>query len=335
MKQQFKLIILIAVLVLVVSFAIPILLVLPFSGEKASGKLDENLKNTASTLKSSVEVAVYRNSSKKVEKFPLEEYVIGVVASEMPAKFEEEALKAQALAARTYIVNHLLIKSDLPKGANVTDTVNDQVFKSKQELKKIWAKDYNWKINKITQAVKSTEGKILTYQGKPIFAAFFSTSNGYTENAEEYWSKAIPYLKSVESPWDKNSPEYVSKKTLTVNDFENMLGVKLNGTNDIGTITTLTKGKKVGTIVIAGKKFSGREVREKLNLRSSDFSFVRVDDKIIITTKGYGHGVGMSQYGANEMAKSGENYLNIVKHYYKGVKVESSNQLLDKVTAKR
>lgn len=339
MKQKhMKLIVLVAALVLVVSFAIPTILVLPFSAEKANGKLDEKMKSKKSNiLQPSIEVAVYRNSSKKVERLPLEEYVIGVVASEMPIEFEEEALKAQALAARTYIVKQLVYggNTKLPNGANITDTISDQVYKNKKELKAQWGKDYKKDINKISKAVKATEGEILTYNGNPIFASFFSTSNGYTENAEDYWANAIPYLKSVESPWDLNSPKYYNQIKIPVKEFEKRLGVMIKGKSDIGSGITLTKGKRIGTVTIGGKKFTGREVREKLELRSSDFKMNLDGSNIIVTTKGYGHGVGMSQYGANGMAKKGKNYLDIVKHYYKGVKVDTSKQFLDKVTAKK
>ncbi|MCI1589299.1 stage II sporulation protein D [Heyndrickxia oleronia] len=335
--KQYKLIILITVLVLVVSFTIPTLLVLPYSSGKASGKLDDNVKKPKSNIVTpSIEVSVYRDQSQKVETLPLEEYVVGVVASEMNADFEEEALKAQALAARTFIIRHLLLggNSDLPEGANITDTISDQVFKNKTELKKQWGDEYNWRLKKITDAVKATSGEILTYNGTPIDAVFFSTSNGFTENSEEYWSSAIPYLKSVESPWDKKSPKFQSQKTISVTDFESQLGVKLNGT-DIGAITSLTKGKRVSTVMIGGKQFTGREVRSKLNLRSSDFQWIRKGDNIIITTKGYGHGVGMSQYGANGMAEKGMNYKEIVKHYYQGVQIDSTKPFLEKVTAKK
>lgn len=334
--KHIKIIVLVAALVLVVSFTIPTLLVLPFSSEKAESKLDEKMKpKKSSSFQPSIEVAVYRDNSKRIEKLPLEEYVVGVVASEMPATFEEEALKAQALSARTFIIKHLLLggNSDLPGGANITDTINDQVFKNKEELKKQWGKKYKKNIDKITRAVKATEGKVLTYNHQPIDALFFSTSNGFTENSEDYWSSAVPYLKSVESPWDKKSPKYYSKLTLTVQDFENKLDVKIN--ENIGTITELTEGKRVGTVMIGGKKFSGREVRDKLGLRSSDFSWERKGENIIIATKGFGHGVGMSQYGANGMAKKGKNYLDIVKHYYKGVQVETAKDYLNKVTAKK
>ncbi|MBE3571079.1 MAG: stage II sporulation protein D, partial [Bacillales bacterium] len=272
------------------------------------------------------------------EKLSLDQYLIGVVAAEMPADFEKEALKAQSLAARTYIVSQLLNKEKIgmPEGeADVTDTEIHQVYKNNEELKSLWGKDYKWKITKIAEAVKETSGQILTYEGNPITPTFFSTSNGYTENSEDYWSNSYPYLRSVESPWDKNSPKFNDQKIMTVNEFETKLGVKLSDRNNVGKIIERTAGKRVGKVEINGKVLTGREIRDKLDLKSSDFSWVLKGDNIIITTKGYGHGVGMSQYGANGMASEGKDYKEIVKHYYQGVEISKSDALLTKVTAKK
>ncbi|WRP06414.1 stage II sporulation protein D [Rossellomorea aquimaris] len=319
-------------------FIVPTLLVLPFSSEKETANLDEKLKNPPSVeeLANSVEVAVYRSNQDLIEKLPLEQYVVGVVAGEMPADFEKEALKAQALAARTYIVNQLLLEdSSVPKGADVTDTVSHQVYKNQKELAGLWGADYDWKVKKISEAVLETMGQVLTYDGKPITAAFFSTSNGFTENSEAYWPNEYPYLRSVESPWDSASPRFEDQKVIPIKEFEQKLGVTLPKDGSVGTITSRTEGKRVASVEINGKGFSGREIREKLELRSSDFTWYLKDDHIVIATKGYGHGVGMSQYGANGMAKEGKDYQDIVTHYYKDVKITESDKLLQKVTAQR
>jgi stage II sporulation protein D len=324
---------------------IPTLLVVPFS-EKADGKLAEELRHqqAAQTAKAQtnndgpvVEVAVYRSKEKKVERIPLEEYVIGVVAAEMPAEFELEALKAQALTARTYIVKQMINDQSisLPKGANVTDTVMHQVYHSDEELKQLWGPDYEWKIKKITEAVQATRGQILTYNNIPIEASFFSTSNGFTENSEAYWENAFPYLKSVASPWDKQSPKFYDQKVMTVAEFEQKLGVKLPEDGSVGIVISRTPGNRVDIVEINGKKLKGREVREKLDLKSTDFTWMRKGNEIVITTKGYGHGVGMSQYGANFMAKEGKTYDQIVKYYYKGVEISSATAFLTKLTAKK
>jgi stage II sporulation protein D len=280
---------------------------------------------------------VYRANKDVIENIPLEEYVVGVVASEMPAEFEEEALKAQALAARTFILRYLLAgeKIGTPEGADVTDTVNHQVYKGEEELRAIWKGDYAWKLAKVTEAVKATAGQILTYNNEPITASFFSTSNGKTENSEEYWPNEIPYLRSVESPWDIDTPKFLKQVSLSVADFQNKLGVQLGSDDTVGKITARTTGNRVDTVEINGKQLTGREVREKLKLQSSDFSWERKGENIVITTKGYGHGVGMSQYGANGMALEGKKHSDIVAHYYKGVEIGSAEQYLTKLTAKQ
>ncbi len=341
--NQIKRVALIATVLITFTFVIPSLLVLPFSNDKAELTLNEPkttdtvTKNQAQleTDDSIAEVSVFRSKKNTVETLPLEEYVIGVVASEMPANFEIEALKAQALTARTYIVHHLIHANgeNLPNGANVKDTVEHQVYSSKQELKNLWGKDYEWKLNKVTEAVKATEGEILTYKNQPITASFFSTSNGYTENAEDYWKNKIPYLRSVESPWDSDSEEFTAQSVISLQEFEERLNVNLKDANDIGTITARTPGKKVAKVVINGKEFTGREIREKLGLRSTDFRWEKRGDSIVITTKGYGHGVGMSQYGANGMAKEGKTYTEIVSHYYQGVSISQANQFVNEKVA--
>jgi stage II sporulation protein D len=322
-----------------ITFLVPTLVVLPFSDDEASSELDEKTTkkpDKTALLEDSVEVAVFRASKEIIEKLPLEEYVIGVVAGEMPADFEIEALKAQALSARTFVVNQMLHKDEsVPEGADVMDTVDDQVFKSANELQQQWGADYKWKMDKITQAVLETKGKILTYNGNPISAQFFSTSNGFTENSEAYWANEVPYLKSVESPWDKESPKFNAQKVIPVAEFQEKLGIALGGDGSVGTITDRTPGQRVGSVVISGKEFTGREIREKLDLRSSDFTWYRKGDHIVITTKGFGHGVGMSQYGANGMAKEGKTYEDIVTHYYKDVKITASDGILKQFTAKK
>lgn len=336
-------IILISVVIVVIIF-VPAMLVLPFSDDQASGKLAENIepKKTSQgshkqTKEAAIEVAVYRTASKEIQKLPLESYLVGVVAAEMPADFESEALKAQALTARTYIVNQLINNNrmGLPADADVSDSEMHQVYKNDRELKALWGSDYSWKIKKITEAVQATSGQILTYDGNPITATFFSTSNGYTENSEDYWKASYPYLKSVSSPWDTNSPKFYNKVAIPVTEFEQKLGVNVANSSQIGTVIARTPGKRVGVVDIGGKKLTGKQIREKLNLKSSDFDWERQGNQIIITTKGYGHGVGMSQYGANGMAQEGKNYEDIVKYYYKGVAIQSSNKWLNTLTAKK
>ncbi|MEH7300013.1 stage II sporulation protein D [Neobacillus drentensis] len=344
--KKIKPLIVLATLLIALTLVVPAVLVLPFSDEhKASGKLGEDLKKTSAenakaaspSADAAVEVAVFRSAKSKIETVNLENYLVGVVAAEMPADFKEEALKAQALTARTYIVKRLVSKDTLgaPKGAQVTDTQIHQVYKSDDELRRAWGADYAWKMKKVVEAVRSTAGQILTYKGEAIQATFFSTSNGYTENSEDYWPGNIPYLRSVSSPWDKSSPKFNSQKVMTVKAFEAKLGVKVGTGSQVGKIVERTTGKRVAKVDFNGKVLSGKEIREKLDLRSSDFAWERKGTNIVITTKGFGHGVGMSQYGANGMAEEGKNYKDIVKHYYQGVEITSAESLMATITAQK
>lgn len=332
-----KAIIIVIVLLLLAVFIVPSLLVLPFS-EKVSGKLKERIetRDLLALLEetSPLEVSVYRTAKDEVEELPLEKYVLGVVASEMPADFEEEALKAQALTARTVIVKQLLSDTEigLLKGADIGDTEQYQVFKNEEELREQWGLNYQKNIQKISEAVYETRGQIITYDNKPITAAYFSTSNGYTENSESYWSHAYPYLKSVASPWDVESPKFEDQVTIPVKEFEEKLGVTLKG-DHVGEILERTPGNRVARVKIGDKEFTGREIRERLNLRSTDFTWERIGDDIIITTKGFGHGIGMSQYGANGMAKEGKTYEEIIQYYYQGVEIQGLSQFLDRELA--
>ncbi|WP_078378640.1 stage II sporulation protein D [Sutcliffiella halmapala] len=338
--RNLKPIIVLSSILFVMVLMVPTLLVIPFS-DKSNGQLAEELQNKQQEqpdlAESPIDVAVYRTKLDLVENVPLEEYVVGVVASEMPATFELEALKAQSLAARTYILRHLLSEERL--GAteewDVTDTVTHQVYKGTDELKAQWKENYASNLAKVTEAVKATAGKVLTYNNEPIDASFFSTSNGKTENSEEYWQNEIPYLRSVESPWDMNSKEFLDHTSFTVGAFESELGVKLEANGSVGKIISRTTGNRVDKVEINGKQLTGREVRDTLKLRSSDFTWERKGDNILITTKGYGHGVGMSQYGANGMALEGKKHSDIIAHFYKDVQIGNADQYLTKLTAKQ
>ncbi|WP_240941416.1 stage II sporulation protein D [Paenibacillus sp. HB172176] len=290
----------------------------------------ESVKDALSQLT----VRVYRTKQKKVESVPLEDYVLGVLASEMPIDFELEALKAQAIAARTYIMRRLYLQdtagSDKLK-YDVTDTVQNQVYQSRTELEKLWSgEEKESNLAKLSEAVEETKGLIVAYEGLPIEAAFFSTSNGYTENSEEYWDLSLPYLRSVASPWDKElSPRYKQEVELSKSGFYHALGLtgKAAGSKLSMKVTEWSEGKRIKTIKINGKSFSGREVREKLGLASSAFSWKIEKDHIILTTLGLGHGVGMSQWGADGMAREGASAQQILQHYYTGAEVEQASKL--------
>jgi len=281
-----------------------------------------------------VVVRVYLTEEKKVEAVPIEAYVQGVVAAEMPINFELEALKAQAIAARTYIVRRLELgdRSGMPSsGADVTDTIQHQAYLSLKELESKWtgkAKTDN--LAKLKRAVEDTRGLVITYEGEPIQAAFFSTSNGFTENSEDYWQQELPYLRSVSSPWDEElSPRYEETVRLSLKDFYKKLdltGKSAKGMPDMKVIE-VTDGKRIGLMKINGQSFTGRELRERLSLASSQFTWKVSGSKIAITTYGYGHGVGMSQWGANGMAMEGAAAEEILRHYYSGTSITQASKL--------
>ncbi len=326
---------------------IVVMLVLPslmvnFWKEEASEK--EEVAAAPLANKDDPVISVYRVEEQRIIEVPLEKYIRGVVAAEMPADFQLEALKAQALAARTYIANRLLTDqgTDMEKidaaakGSHVSDSVQHQVYESDEQLKEKWGSEYEEKIKKINQAVQETRGKIILYNGKPIYAAFFSTSNGRTENSEDYFEKAYPYLRSVSSIWDQKSPKYMDHKKMTVSDaiqrIEKKTGKKITLPAGVGgdwmKIIKRTAGGQVGKVKIGDQELTGREIREALELASADFSWSVHKETIIFQTRGYGHGVGMSQWGANLMAQEGKSAEEIVKHYYQGVEIADLQPLL-------
>ncbi|SFE10103.1 stage II sporulation protein D [Lentibacillus persicus] len=323
-------------ILMTVILIIPTLIVVPFMSD--SEEQETTAENSTEDIEISMgsspfSVEVMRASSEQVESVPLETYVARVVASETPSEFEMEALKAQALAARTFIVNRLLHQSDNDE-ADVTDTTSDQVYHNEQELKKTMGSTYDEDMAKIRKAVAATEGEILTYKNNPITAAYFSTSNGYTENSEDYWENKVPYLRSVESPWDTNTPKFMDQKIFTISEVEELLETDLPASEAISMDVSRTEGNRVGELKIGDKAFSGRKIRETLGLKSSDFSIEKKRDHLIFTTKGYGHGIGMSQFGANGMAEEGKTYKEIVKHYYQDVEISTVTKTAPTLVAK-
>lgn len=240
----------------------------------------------------------------------LENYVIGVVAGEMPALFQDEALKAQAVAARSYVLSK-------EKDGNyvVSASTSDQVFLTSYEMKEKWQNDYDEYYNKILNAVKKTIGEVLTKDNKILKAFYFSMSNGYTENSKDVFGEDL--TQSVESPFEISLSNFEIVKEFSKSELLEKLGVdNLNIENQ-----QISETKHTSSIIIGGKEFSGIEVRKLLNLRSTDFEIKQVGENFNIITRGYGHGVGMSQYGANELAKSGKSYKEILAYYYKNTKL--------------
>ena len=257
-------------------------------------------------------ITIYRNNGSVIN-LSMTDYLIGVLGAEMPASFNIEALKAGAIASRTYALKKI------QDGGKLTDTVSTQVYNDNNELRNKWGNEFDKYYNKIKQAVEATNDLVITYNGELISALFFSTSNGYTESAKEVFGYDIPYLQSVESSVDKETTSYlktVEKETATL---LNILGV----TNlDNIEIVSRTSSGRVKEIKIDNKTYSGVELRNLLGLRSTDFDISVNGESVTITTRGYGHGVGMSQYGANKLANNGYSYSDIIHHYYQNVNIE-------------
>ena len=265
-------------------------------------------------------VRVKREETNTVEVVPFEDYVVGVLAGEMPVNFELEALKAQAVAARTYVMKKM--SDNKNEDYDIVDTVQNQVYISDQELQDKWKDKYQERINKVKTAVLETKGEYLSYNGKVIEAFFFSTSVGKTENSEDVFKQALPYLRSVDSTWDEEvSPVFNDSKEYSLQEFYERLNLKYSDKIKVEVLNTTSTGR-IKNIKINNKKFTGSEVYKNLNLRSTFFEINQIGSNVVINTKGYGHGVGMSQYGALAMAKKGYKYDEILKYYYQNIQIE-------------
>lgn len=264
-------------------------------------------------------VAVLMNSD--VKTMPLEEYLTGVVLGEMPATFESEALKAQAVVARTYT-----LKSKKHEPAAVcTDYACCQAYCSPADY--LSAGHTQEDLDKVTDAVAATSGLVLTYEDTLIDATYFSCSGGRTEDALAVWGSDVPYLQALDSPGEEKAAHYIDTVQFSAAEFQTKLGASLTGSPGswVGPVT-YTNGGGVDTIQIGDATYSGKELRQKLGLRSTAFVITAVGDTVTITTKGFGHRVGMSQYGADAMAVGGSTFEEILAYYYPGTKLtEFSN----------
>lgn len=281
-------------------------------------------------------IKLFHSGSGQIEELPIDEYLYGVVSSEMPANYEAEALKAQAIVARTYTIYQIMNNSGKHPGADICDNSSCcQAWISKDERLSKWAPEEaesNW--NKIVDAVNSTSGKIITYQNKPINAFFHSNSGGKTESSLNIWGGIdYPYLKSVETAGEEGYTQYSSEAKFTKEELLNKLKEKYEDCeidysqeNCIQILEYTTSGR-VKTIKFGNKEIAGTEARTILGLRSTNFTFTISGDEIIFSVIGYGHGVGMSQTGADALAKSGSNCEEIIKHFYTDVEIVEVNSL--------
>lgn len=271
----------------------------------------DNVKDSKNSKDNTIYVSALVNNKKT--DLSLEDYIVGVVSCEMPASFDIEALKAMSVAARTYA----LYKSERNK--TLKTTTDDQCYIDKSAMKEKWKNNFDKYYNKINNAVNDTKGEYMTYNDKTIIAFYFSISNGKTENVENVFSQKLDYLVSVDSSWDKRNNSNEKDIKMNVSDFLKKLNINDNKINNIKIDRSNTN--RINNIKINNKNYKGTKFRSLLNLKSTDIEIKYDNDYVYIHTVGYGHGVGMSQYGANYMAQDGYKYDDILKHYYKGVKI--------------
>jgi len=286
-------------------------------------------------------IKVYISKENIVKEMFLEEYVIGVVSAEMPATFEIEALKSQAVAARTYALSHMSqfngTRCKNSNGADICDTVHCQVYKGKDERLSSWSESSRTEYwNKITEAVSGTSGEILTYDGNLVLEPYyFAVSSGKTENGLEVFASDAPYLRSVDSPGEEKAQKYKSAVKFS---YANLVSVIKNQYPKSGVLTKQIKSqigiskrnKETGSVSqmkLGNINISGVEARKLFGLNSTNFTIKFGTKDVEFSCTGYGHGVGMSQWGANAMAKLGKKYDEILLHYYQGVKVEKIKSL--------
>ncbi len=293
----------------------------------AAGFLGTDFSKKQSPLENSSQIKskqITLSHNERVISLPLEEYLVGVVAGEMPASFETEALKAQAIAARTYTLNRARFpNNDHPSATVCSNPAHCKAWISPEELTEKFRENPEH-LKKIQASVNQTAGRIAVYNGEPISAVFHSTSSGMTENSRDVWGGEVPYLVSVVSEGEEASPRYLETKNFSLVEFQQSINAgekKVNFTGNANQWFTNWERNPSGSVksvCICNIKFTGTELRTLLSLRSTHFE-IKTDNGISITTKGYGHGVGMSQYGANDMAKRGYTCEEILKKYYTGI----------------
>ena len=321
-----------ALALLLALFLLPLLLVpqgeSPLPVESGNLPIDRMVVTPEASLDSGRQVKVQRADG-QVETMALDDYLWGVVAAEMPAAFGPEALKAQAVAARTYTDAKMeRTTSKHPEADVCTDVTCCQAYRTKEEAAASWGDNAQAYTDKIASAVAETDGVAVLYGGKPIQAVFFSSADGRTVDAVEVWGNAVPYLTGVDSPEGEEVPNYHSTVTVPLEEFKTTLLAKYPEANLSGdpagwfSNTVSNSAGGVSSVDVGGVTVSGQDLRTLFSLRSTSFTMTAGADGVTFSVTGYGHGVGMSQYGANAMAKEGKGYEEILKWYYTGVKVE-------------
>lgn len=285
---------------------------------------DEKNNITTNTNFTNISNIVYNNSNSiiplklqngNIIQIGLDDYIIGVVASEMPANYNIEALKAQAVVSRTYTLRKNSAGIILEKDSTI------QKYMNEKELKNIWNDSFNNYYTKIKNAVYATSNEVLMYDNILAYTPCFIVSNGKTEDSINVWGDNVPYLKSVDSKFDITSKDYSSQKVITKSDFCKKLNIDETTLKNIK-ITNKTSGDRIDKISIDDQIFDGSQIQKLLDLNSADFTLTISDNNVVIDVKGSGHGVGMSKYGANILANKGYSYKEILDYYYKGTNIE-------------
>lgn len=271
-------------------------------------------------------ISVFRSSTQETLEIDFFEYVCGSVAAEMPLSYHEEALKAQAIACYT---NAMRLKNESKESYHISDDSGiHQGYLNQEQRQEKWGDDYKEYEAKLENIVKSVENQAIYYNNELCIAAFHAICSGKTESAENIWGQRVPYLVSIKSTGDKLSPQYSTELVLDKEDFSKYskkIGIT-EDTDSLKDIIRITKASKSGTVLeatINNNNFTGEEIRKAFGLRSPVFTIKTTKSTITFNVIGYGHGVGMSQYGADFMARQGSTYEEILKHYYKGVEIKT------------
>ena len=279
--------------------------------------------SSTTTEKKPNTVIVLNTENGNTQEMTVTDYIFGVVAAEMPMSYEDEAIKAQAVAAHTFLLYRKAENAD--KNYDITSDFSiDQAFLSKDELTKKWGEKTEEHTRRLSAILNEVDGMYISYESKPILAVYHAISSGKTESCKNVWGKSLNYLTSVESIGDILSADYLSTVKISADDFKkafkNKCTLPSKSENYIEKISR-SKSGTVTSIVIGGKTFKGSDVRAAFSLRSSNFDVELQENNFVFTVRGYGHGVGMSQYGANYMAQQGNTFSEILCWYYKGCEI--------------
>ena len=307
------------ILLLVVSFVFPIITVKPLDNtNKNLPVLSKSFKPVKKVLNSHT-FKIKNSETGEITELDSREYLFGCIASEMPISYEEEALKAQGIVAFTYALRKK--ENSTEKYDLTNDYTIDQCYKSREEIKQKWGENYDENAKKLESIIDEISGLRLTFNGETALSVYHAVSSGKTLTSKEVWGEDIPYLVSVDSSFDKLNEKYNSSVSVNKSDF--IKDFELPDISDIK--TEKSKNGKTDFLTVQNKKIPSNEIVKKYSLRSSCFDVdISGENAVVFNVFGYGHGVGMSQYGANCMAKNGSSYKEILLHYYKGCKIEKS-----------